>query len=385
MEGDTNRQWNRRLTPSRTSQPTAPRRAQRMPATRRASTRVQPLAAKAGRERGLQTTAPSNTPPRTESAPSRTSCPQTPSATRLRDGTPERRHRLARTETHIPTSPPSVPAPESGPATHQHTPSVRARRPAPSAPQTEPTSTRRAYPPRKRAKCPGKNDHVLLRPSPRRHQTRAASPLRMDETGQAERAAANAGRQSDTTVLVFPVPPPRSPSGRSPERDLRARRAKSAAAGSLDRRTGDRLPPRPLAADVPGERSEGRFGGMACADPSNPMPPRDPVVGRDDVETCAGGRCQPHWSRRPSAAQPGAECQAASSGTPRMHAGPREHNRRWSRRGTAVCRACPGDEGRPQAAWTAMGRGRCSANLGGNWRPVVCRGCGCRSRDTSRT
>jgi len=57
---------------------------------------------------------------------------------------------------------------------------------------------------------------------------RPADPLRMDGTGQAERATANAGRHSDTTVLVFPVPPPLAIGSLTRARPP-ARRAKSAA------------------------------------------------------------------------------------------------------------------------------------------------------------
>ena len=199
--------------------------------------------------------------------------------------------------------------------------------------------------------------------------------------------------------------PPRSPSGRSPERDLEPveQRAPLLEAWTDGLAT---VFPRALAADVPGERPDGRFGGIPCADPSNSMPPREPVVGRDDVETCAGGRCRRGWSGRPSAAQPGAECRAASSGTPTMHAGPREHKRRWQpagvrpvvgsalhtrvpavrrrgktaggvpavrRRGKTVCRACPA----LYATWTAMGEVRHRRRRGRRWDEVrpVCRAC----------
>ena len=82
------------------------------------------------------------------------------------------------------------------------------------------------------------------------------------------------------------------------------------------------------------------------------------------------------------------------SGLPCIHAyplsGEREDRRRRGRRWGEV-RPFVGpalDTRVPAVPATTAGRGaprRCSANLGGDWRPVVCRGCGCRSRDTSRT
>ena len=68
----------------------------------------------------------------------------------------------------------------------------------------------------------------------------------------------------------------------------RARRAPSPAAWSLDTQTGPTVSRHGLAVDVSGERS-GRpvRGSPRVRMPSNPTPPQDPVVGRDDVEACA--------------------------------------------------------------------------------------------------
>ena len=162
----------------------------------------------------------------------------------------------------------------------------------------------------------------------------------MDRTGQAERAMANAGRQSDTTVLVFPCCSPARgwvahPSATS------SPSATSAAARSLDRRTGDRLPPRPRRRCP--RRAPGRpvRGSTVCGCPPIPCP----HVIRSSVAMASRLALVVDVSRagsgRPSAAQPGAECGAASSNTPTMHAGPREHKRRWKPAGSAVCRACP--------------------------------------------
>ena len=218
--------------------------------------------------------------------------------------------------------------------------------------------------PRQERSCPA-------RPSPRRHQTRAASPYRLWTVAPA-RPEVGSSRSGSGTVVVEttrwwastrPVQgdlqirsawtgpgrlkgrrrtpagtrtrqcwssrfPPRSPSGRSPERDLQPveqRAPQNWEPGQTDRR---RLPPRPRRRCP--RRAPGRpvRGNPVCGSLQF-LPPRDPVVGRDDVETCAGGRCRPGWSGRLSAAPPGAECRAASSGTPTMHAGPREHKRRW--------------------------------------------------------